>query len=424
MSHLKLFPRASPIASPRAGWLLSTLLVGLALLRWPAVGGAADLPLAPWWPEADLEPALRQAGTNRQELLRVLDEAPVQQREGAAFLLTNMPPRDLQSLSAAFLLEQLALAYQTRRQATWASQIPTDLFLNDVLPYASVDEPRDNWRQRLAEISAPLVQDCKTASEAAQRLNQRLFGQLKVRYSMTRRRPAQGPFETMTSGVATCTGLSILLVDACRSVGVPARIVGTRWAQTRGNHTWVEIWDGGWHFMGAAEPDPNGLDRGWFVGNASQAPRDDPRYAIYASSFKQTGLTFPLAWAPWVRYVSGVDVTGRYAPQGKPADLTNMRLLVRVLDRPGGQRVAAQVSVTDGTNSAARYEGTSKDDSADMNDDVVFTLPKGRSYFVEASLAGQTRRQEFTPGTNGQQLLTIPLTGPTPMRPPDGKPAQ
>ena len=31
----------------------------------------------------------------------------------------------------------------------------------------------------------------------------------------------------METGVATCTGLSILLVDACRSVGVPARIAGT-----------------------------------------------------------------------------------------------------------------------------------------------------------------------------------------------------
>ena len=61
--------------------------------------------------------------------------------------------------------------------------------------------------------------------------------------------------ESMETGLASCTGLSILLIDACRSVGVPARFVGTPlWADGSGNHSWVEIWDGGWHFVGAAEP--------------------------------------------------------------------------------------------------------------------------------------------------------------------------
>jgi hypothetical protein len=32
----------------------------------------------------------------------------------------------------------------------------------------------------------------------------------------------------------------------------------------------LEIHDGGWHFTGACEADPNGLDRGWFVGDAAK----------------------------------------------------------------------------------------------------------------------------------------------------------
>src|SRR5207248_8133691 len=130
----------------------------------------------------------------------------------------------------------------------------------------------------------PLVKECKTPGEAAQRLNATIFDKLKVKYSTKRKQPHQSPKESIETGTASCTGLSILLSDACRSVAIPARLVGTPlWANKTGNHTWVEIWDGDWHFTGACEADPKGLDRGWFTGNASQAKKDDPKHAIYAA---------------------------------------------------------------------------------------------------------------------------------------------
>src|SRR2546430_17325083 len=135
----------------------------------------------------------------------------------------------------------------------------------------------------------PLNKVCKTPSAPAELLNRAVFPRHKVGYSTARNKPHQSPRESIASGKASCTGLSILLSDACRSVGVPARLVGTPlWANKPGNHTWVEIWDGDWHFTGACEADPKGLDRGWFTGNASQAKKDDPRHAIYAASFKKS----------------------------------------------------------------------------------------------------------------------------------------
>ncbi|MGH7168737.1 MAG: transglutaminase domain-containing protein, partial [Gemmataceae bacterium] len=122
-------------------------------------------------------------------------------------------------------------------------------------------------------------------------------------------------------------GLSILLSDACRSVGVPARLVGTPlWANKSGNHSWVEIWSDGWHFAGAAEPDANGLDRAWFTGIARQAKKDSPQHAIYAVSFRRTNVVFPLVWAPERKDVFADNVTDRYtggkaaAPKAKEAD--------------------------------------------------------------------------------------------------------
>jgi hypothetical protein len=291
---------------------LSVAVFGLLLLAAPA---AADE--AAWWP-AEVEQALGRAGDNRPELVKALNGAAADQRAGMAFLVANMPDRDLRALRADFLLENVALAYQARRQAPWGKQVPEEVFLNDVLPYANVDEARDPWRKELSALCRPLVEGCKTPGEAAQRLNSTVFGKVQVRYSTERTRPHLSPKEAMEQGKCSCTGLSILLADACRSVGVPARLVGTpMWANKRGNHTWVEVWDGGWHFVGAAEPDPKGLDRAWFVGDAAKAKKGT-EHAIYAVSFRRTGVSFPLVWAPQRKDVWAEDVSDRYARANAP----------------------------------------------------------------------------------------------------------
>lgn len=272
-----------------------------------------------WW-DGDVEAALANAKSNRAELEKALNGAAKEQRPGIAFLVANMPDKDLRSLKADFLLKNLDLAYQARAKMPWGGQIPDALFLNDVLPYASVTETREAWRQEMMDLCMPIVKDCKTPSEAAQALNMALFTKLKVKYSTQRNRPDQSPSESIKIGMASCTGLSILLIDACRSVGVPARMVGIpKWPHKPGNHMWVEIWDGDWRFTGACEPDKNGLDRGWFVGEAAGAKKDSIMSAIYASSFKRTNTNFPLVWQPSGKDVFAENVTDRYT-RGKQTD--------------------------------------------------------------------------------------------------------
>ena len=291
---------------------MKTLLLGVLaalLLIQPAP--------AAWWPAA-IDKALERAGDNRAELTKALNGVPAEQRKGLAFLLANMPDRDLRVLRAGFLLENVALAYKARGQVPWGKALPEDLFLNDVLPYANVDEERHPWRKELYDLCLPLVKNCKTPGEAAQRLNSELFHKLQVRYSTQRKKPHQSPKETIETKLASCTGLSILLSDACRSVAVPARLAGTPlWANKRGNHTWVEVWDNGWHFTGACEADPQGLDRGWFAGDAAKAIKDSRVHSIYAASFRKTAVTFPLVWNPRRQDVFAENVTDRYAKPPK-----------------------------------------------------------------------------------------------------------
>jgi predicted esterase len=369
----------APVKTKIIGLCVELLLVGLPCLAQPAA--------KPAW-AAEVEQALARAGDNRAELVKALKTSPADQRRGMAFLIANMPDRDLRSLRADFLLENAALAYRVRDQVPWGRQIPEEIFLNHVLPYANVDEARHPWRKELYEVCLPLVKDCKTPAEAAHELNSTVFKQLQVRYSTQRKRPHQSPKESIEGGTASCTGLSILLSDACRSVAIPARLVGTPlWANKRGNHTWVEVWDKGWHFTGACEPDPKGLDHGWFVGDAAQAQKDSRVHAIYAASFRKTGVTFPLVWAPERSDVYAENVTDRYA---KPAD-TRSRVSIRVWDADQKMRLAAPVLVFDQQHPDQVWRGESRGEGADTNDLLTFALPGGRVYGLRVGKPARAR---------------------------------
>jgi transglutaminase-like putative cysteine protease len=260
-----------------------------------------------------LRQALDNAGTNRTEMIKALESAAENEHAEISFLVRNMPKRDLVSLSSEFLLENVRLARKARLGASWGESVSDELYLNDVLPYVSLNERRDNWRADFYKRFAPLVADCKTPAEAALILNRDVYRIFHVRYHATKRRkPDQSPYESIELGYASCTGLSILLVDACRAVGVPARVAGTPcWTTRPGNHSWVEVWsEGKWHFVGAAESSK--LNDGWFLADAAAADPAKMEHRIYASSFKKTGLYFPMVWAWDIRYVSAVDVTAFY----------------------------------------------------------------------------------------------------------------
>ena len=314
---LLVFHGAFVVKSCTSRRLASLLLVVCFLSFSGAVRGDDK---GPWWSE-EVEQALKKAGKNREELEKALNKVPEDQRKALAFLVANMPDHDLTSLHADFLLENVELTYKARKQVAWGEKIPEEIFFNDVLPYANIDETRDAWRQELYDLCMPLVKECKTPSEAAMKLNGTVFEKLKVRYNKDRKRPQQSPKESIEQGKATCTGLSILLSDACRSVCIPTRLVGTPlWIDKSGNHTWVEIWDNDWHFTGACEPDPKGLDRAWFESKAADAKKDVPEHAIYAASFRKTKISFPLVWAPERNDVFAENVTDRYAKAKKPAE--------------------------------------------------------------------------------------------------------
>eukprot|EP00882_Tetradesmus_deserticola_P015268 GHRQ01016264.1.p2 GENE.GHRQ01016264.1~~GHRQ01016264.1.p2 ORF type:complete len:149 (+),score=54.98 GHRQ01016264.1:1447-1893(+) len=80
------------------------------------------------------------------------------------------------------------------------------------------------------------------------------------------------------------------------------------------NHNWVEVFDGrSWSFTGACEYNTAGLNHTWFFPQPAKGQLPGNHWhAIYAASFRHTGLPFPLAWSPDDNTVPGVDVTQAY----------------------------------------------------------------------------------------------------------------
>jgi transglutaminase-like putative cysteine protease/pimeloyl-ACP methyl ester carboxylesterase len=262
------------------------------------------------------------------KLQRALDEVPAAHRQSLAELVAAMPEADRDRLDVEFLLADVALAESVYARVAWRDQVPRDLFEGYVLPYVQGTEERDPWRQKFVTELLPTVEGLRTPGEVALRLNATIFERYQVRYSTSRKRADQSPSESIEQGVASCTGLSILLADACRACCVPARLVSVKWPHKAGNHTWVEVWDGtAWRFVGAAEPDPAGFDRAWFVGDAAQCADADREHRIWAVSYQPTGERMPVGWSErgelW-----GVDVTQRYAastPTGPDPLLVQLR---------------------------------------------------------------------------------------------------
>lgn len=339
-----------------------------------------------------IDRTIATAGDNAKELKKALKEVPRNEREGMAFLISYMPERDAKTLSAAFLLENVQYAYKARAEFPWAKTVPDSVFLNDVVAYANLNENRESWRKDFYERFKKYVAPCKTMREAIDSVNKNVRDELLVDYNTKREKPDQAPYESMRQHMASCSGLSILLTDAFRAVGIPSRVAGTpAWHDDRGNHNWNEVWiDGQWRFTEYYPSDD--LDQSWFLTDAGKAIKEDVRKAIYAASFKPTGCYFPLVWDENIRYVHAENVTDRYTSlyraqlSAMPADGSHVALRVMVFKdkdhaEASGDRVATNLDVFKGDKQL--YGGRSTGATQDMNDVLTFNVEKNQQYIIK-----------------------------------------
>lgn len=351
------------------------------------------------------------------ELKAALESVEKSQRKDMAYLIINMPDFDRNGIDLELLKENVEYANIAREQFAWAQQLPEEVYLCDVLPYAVVDEVRDSWRKELYAIFAPEVEGCATMYDAVCAVNANIPRLTGVDYNTLREKTNQSPSESMRQGMASCTGLSILLVDAYRAVGIPARFVGTAsWHDNRGNHSWTEVWlDGEWRVTEYYFPSQ--LDHLWFMPDASKAKADDRTYAIYATRFAGGDDWFPMVWAngeegasvdELPQWVGAENVTEHYIDLAYEQYTRHLEAGTHTFLRiagykeqgkteQSGDRVAMGVDIFRGTEQMGG--GLTAGELRDMNDFFSVLLPKNTEYELRYyNAAGELQTQKVQLG--------------------------
>lgn len=278
-----------------------------------------------------------------------------------------------------------------------------------------LDEDARPWRETMRARFEPLIRDCKTRREAILVIAKNAERVCGVRYSTERRAANQSVAESLESGKASCTGLSILLAAAYRSTGIPARIAGVaRWGDRPGNHTWVEVLDDdGWHFV-EYYPDKDGLDHGWILDPILRLTPDDPFSRVLARDDSGDKI-FRLPWAPENTSLRAVDRTDAYrklalaqrVPPKADASTDDAGTLFFEARDAAGKRVALDFRVMAGNDEAC--SGKTPGPLDDLNNMPRANLPVGREVTLEyKDKSGKVRRIALTPKKGEPATVTMP----------------
>ena len=370
---------------------LAAVALAIAFVVWPSKGyNPAD--------DAELK-AVIASSARGAELEALVENTPVEQQREMAFLLKNMPEFDREAMDLELLKENVEYAHLAREKYAWAKQLPEDVYLHDVLPYHVVDEVRDSWRKELYEMFSPAVDTCRTMYDAVCAVNANIPRLTGVDYNTKREKTNQSPRESMRQGMASCTGLAILLVDAYRAVGIPARFAGTAsWHDNRGNHSWTEVWlDGQWRVTEYYFPSK--LDHLWFMPDAAKANAEERTYAIYATRFGKVDDWFPMVWADGdvegrpieelPKWVGAENVTKHYQELAYEQYTRHLEAGTHTFIKIAGYKVAGQTEHSDdrvamGVDVFCGTEqmggGLTAGPLRDMNDMFSVLVEKNRTY--------------------------------------------
>ncbi len=189
------------------------------------------------------------------------------------WLLNHMPKFDQYFMPPSLSVEgdsmfddNIAFALMADRANRWSTSIPINVRLQYILPYASYHESRGNWRPLFFAKFFQLVSSSSSPLEAIENLlapnaflnwtsnnwkSRPILDQqtdYNLKWSSSTSPPIIDPFSFISYGYSSCTGWATLITYILRSVGIPARQVGTP--------CWNSIY-GGVDYTGPALRNPN-----------------------------------------------------------------------------------------------------------------------------------------------------------------------
>jgi hypothetical protein len=155
--------------------------------------------------------------------------------------------KDLETITGAYLIENIDLAFKAWREKPWAHTLSFEAFCEHVLPYRGSNEPVNSWRQACADRYADLpgkLEDRQDPRQAA-RLIQRDVHKW-VRFSeLYYLHPTDQGFDEMNERrLGRCEDITNLMMYAMRANAIAGASDYTpHWADRDNNHAWQVVLD-------------------------------------------------------------------------------------------------------------------------------------------------------------------------------------
>jgi hypothetical protein len=235
----------------------------------------------------DIEAVLKQAGSNRGELEKVMkhysrNPADSLKLRAAKFLIANMTGKyseyydapwndiaaaclrrtsaadkqrlqeayilrqpivkeDVKHISAAYLINNIELAFEVWQKRPWGKHIPFDDFCEDILPYRLETEQLENWREKALATFSDLENDLNrpdmTAEKACEIVNNAL-----PRFRIDKDFPFMNFSQLMATTRGQCDDIAALEVFSMRALGIPVTFeYSPRWIDAPNAHCWNTV---------------------------------------------------------------------------------------------------------------------------------------------------------------------------------------
>lgn len=286
--------------------------------------------------------------------------------------------------------------------AAWEEAVPADIARDYVEADTVLDETPCDWREAVGSIFRPVVAGMADAEQATLCIASRMTELTGVYYSMDRRKANMNALEALAEKKVSCTGQSILLVCALRSVGIPARAVCVcTWNHVRGNHTWAEAWvHGEWRMI---EFNEKSFNTPWVMESVGLLNTARPEQRVYAAA---PSAHMRIPYGPTTICVE--DVTERYTQlaqvwyRSTQLPPGHKRLMVDVWPRPE-KALMLTLETEDGRALATAPSPTRRDDIRQF---TAFDLPEQGRYYLRL----QDRPQRSPVQATAQPAQVVRLT--------------
>jgi hypothetical protein len=182
----------------------------------------------------------------------MVPHAPLSFCASKQFLLQHMPAHDKSYMPPSVSIDgdsmfddNIAFAMMADASNKWSNQINIQIRMSYVLPYATYQESRQNWRPLFFAKFYQLTEGSASAEDAFEKMvAPNLFlnwtnnnwdsrptttreSDYNIQWSSSTSPPIIDPFSFVAYGYSSCTGWATMLTYIARSVGIPARQAGT-----------------------------------------------------------------------------------------------------------------------------------------------------------------------------------------------------